>query len=86
MDFSLGPGVVLSLLVVVSGITLFFFLQGRHLERMAMIEAGVDHGEANKRYRSFFEIKLGMLMVGVACGLLFGLLLEKTTGIQEQQV
>lgn len=86
MDFSLGPGVVLSLLVVVSGVTLYFFLKARHLERMAMIEQGMEATEHDKRYRSFLEIKFGMLMVGGACGLLLALLVEKTTGIQEQKV
>lgn len=69
MDF--GPGFVLSTLALVAGLTIFFFLRSRHIERMAMIEKGlVEEGKASFGAKNYLEIKFGMLMAGIGMGLL----------------
>lgn len=80
--FILGPGIVLVALFAVAGYTVYTFIKASHLERMAKIEKGVDPNvpSGNSRY---LELKLGMLMVGVALGLLLAYLLEETLRIDE---
>ncbi len=79
--FIFGPGVVLLALVVSAGYTIYTFITASHLERMAKIEKGMDtDAPANGRY---LELKLGMLMIGIASGLLLAYLLEKTFSIDE---
>ncbi len=80
-DFIFGPGIVLMALVVASGYTIYTFIKASHLERMAKIEKGIDtSAPSNSRY---LEIKLGMLMVGIAFGLLLAYVIEKTLKIDE---
>lgn len=67
----IGPGFVLSALIIVSGLTIFFFLRIRHMERMAMIEKGLlEEGKASFGPSNYLEIKLGMLMAGIGLGLM----------------
>jgi uncharacterized protein YacL len=80
-DFIFGPGIVLMALFVAAGYTIYTFIKASHLERMAKIEKGVDtNAPSNNRY---LELKIGMLMVGIAFGLLLAYLLEKTLKIDE---
>ncbi len=80
-DFVFGPGIVLLALFVVAGYTIYAFIKASHLERMAKIEKGIDtNAPSNGRY---LELKLGMLMVGIAFGLLLAHFIEKTLKIDE---
>lgn len=80
-DFLFGPGIVLIVLFVAAGYTLYTFIRASHLERMAKIEKGIDTNvPAHSRY---LELKLGMLMVGIASGLLLAYLIEKSLKIDE---
>lgn len=81
-NFLFGPGIVLVALFVAAGYTIYTFIKASHLERMAKIEKGIDTNapSANNRY---LELKLGMLMVGIAFGLLLAYFFEKTLKIDE---
>lgn len=80
-DFVFGPGIVLTALFVAAGYTIYTFIKASHLERMAKIEKGIDTNvPSNRRY---LELKLGMLMIGIAFGLLLAYLVEKTLKIDE---
>lgn len=85
MDMMIGPGVVLSLLVVTAGVTLAFYLRSRHLEKMAMIERGLIE-EGNLLANNYLEVKLGMMMLGVGVGLMVGLGFDKVTHFREGEV
>lgn len=80
-EFIFGPGIVLVALFVAAGYTVYTFIKASHLERMAKIEKGIDtNAPSNKQY---LELKLGMLMVGIAFGLLLAYFLEKTLLLDE---
>jgi hypothetical protein len=57
---------------------LFTFLTTRNRERLAMIEKGVDPTNFKPNFNRL-GIKLGLLAVGVALGVLFGQLITHTT-------
>ena len=79
--FIFGPGIVLMALFVAAGYTIYTFIKASHLERMAKIEKGIDTNVPSKN--RYLELKLGMLMVGIAFGLLLAYLIEKTLKIDE---
>ncbi|WP_281540580.1 DUF6249 domain-containing protein [Maribacter aestuarii] len=81
-DFVFGPGVVLVALFVAAGYTIYTFIRASHLERMAKIEKGIPTNVPSNTSR-YLELKLGMLMVGIAFGLLLAYLLEKALKIDE---
>ena len=60
------------LFLSIAGI-MYVFLTTRHAERMAMIEKGADAAlfQSKPQAKSFF-LKIGMLMVGVSIGIVFG--------------
>lgn len=77
----IGPGFVLSTALLTAGLTLYFFIKANHTERMAKIERGLlDDGEPD-RNRSYLEIKMGMLLVGLGMGLMAALGTEKMIAI-----
>ncbi len=79
----LGPGFVLAIACLTAGFTLFYFLKANHTERMAKIARGtLDEGGGN-RYRSYFGIKLGMLMSGIGLGLLLAFAVEHMAAVSE---
>lgn len=79
--FIFGPGIVLLALFVATGYTLYTFIKASHLERMAKIEKGIDTNvPSSSRY---LDLKLGMLMIGIAFGLLLAYLIERTLNIDE---
>lgn len=83
---NLDPGFVLSLALVTAGLTLYFFIKANHTERMAQIERGhFDDGQPPV-HRSFFEVKLGMLLSGLGLGLLFSLGLERLSILTDTDV
>ncbi|MEM9931730.1 MAG: DUF6249 domain-containing protein [Bacteroidota bacterium] len=79
MDF--GPGIVLSLACLTAGLTVYFLVKANHTERMAKIERGLLDGDQPDRHRSYYEIKLGMLLVGLGMGLLLAMSVEKMTAL-----
>lgn len=83
MNLSLGPGVVLCMLVIFAGVSTFAFLKARHIERMAQIEKGL---EINRSTSSFFEVKFGLLFAGIGFGLLFAFFITKMTSISNEGV
>lgn len=79
-DF-LGPGAVLAALFLAAGYTIYTFIKATHLERMAKIEKGIDTA-ASPNQAKFLGLKAGMLMIGIACGILLAYTLEQTTTIK----
>ena len=82
MDFFFGPGMVLMAFIVAAGYTIYAFIKASHIERMAKIEKGIDKN-APSNNSQYLELKLGMLMAGIALGLLLAHLIEKTLKIDE---
>jgi hypothetical protein len=60
--------------------TLYIFLTTRNRERMAMIEKGADP-TIFAGQKSRIGIKIGLLAIGVALGVLFGQLIAHTTSM-----
>lgn len=57
----------------------------RRKERMALIEKGIDAPSFNsKSNRSVFALKLGLLFIGVAVGLLLGSVLAELTTLNDE--
>jgi len=81
MNHFLGPGAVLAALFLAAGYTIYTFIKASHLERMAKIEKGIDT-DATPNQAKFLGLKIGMLMIGVACGILLAYTLEQTTDIK----
>lgn len=81
-DFLFGPGIVLVALFITAGYSIYAFIKASHLERMAKIERGMDTERSSENER-YLEMKLGMLMVGLALGLLLAYLIEKALTIEE---
>jgi hypothetical protein len=79
-DF-LGPGSVLAVLFLATGYTIYTFIKASHLERMAKIEKGICT-EPSTNQTKFLGLKIGMLMIGIACGILLAYALEQTTNIK----
>ncbi len=77
----LGPGAVLAALFLVTGYTVYTFIKASHLERMSKIEKGIDTSASPDKLK-FIGLKIGMLMVGIACGILLAYMLEQTTTIK----
>ena len=63
---------VLILMVIFGGILGIIYLGLRKKERMAMLERGVDASIFYKNDKSDFSLKYGLLLVGVALGILSG--------------
>ena len=79
-DFLIGPGIVMVAVFVAAGYTIYTFIKATHLERMAKIEKGLDTSLPG--HNRYLEIKIGMLMIGVALGLLLAYLIEKLSDIE----
>jgi hypothetical protein len=82
MVWNPGPGIVLTLIVVVVGVTLYTFLKGRHVERMKQLEKGI----APSSGPSYLEIKIGMLLVGIGAGLITAFLVNRLAFLNEEGV
>ncbi|GAB5555276.1 MAG: hypothetical protein Sapg2KO_48670 [Saprospiraceae bacterium] len=48
-NFVLGPGIVLTVLFIAAGYTIYTFIKATHLERMAKIQHGMDTDVFTKR-------------------------------------
>ena len=80
-------GLIISVvLFLVIGLSWYFYLQARTKERLACIEKGLDvmprqRKQENTRKTSF---TIGLFLIGIACGSLFGYFLSEFLAIQKQ--
>ena len=74
MELSVDPGVLLTLLTLVAGITIYTFIKSRHIERMQQLKLGtpLDH-----QTRTYIEVKLGLLFIGIGIGILTAFLVGR---------
>ena len=64
---------------------LYVYLTARNRERMSMIEKGVDPSIfTTKRNYANMTLKFGMLLVGIALGILVGSLIDEYTTLPEE--
>ena len=67
--------------------TLYVYYTTRNRERMALIEKNADpsilKSDSNGSFR-LFPIKLGMMLMGIGLGILFGSILHETTILEEE--
>ncbi len=64
---------------------LYIYITARNRERMSMIDKGVDPSIFTaKRNYSNMTLKFGMLLVGVALGILVGSLIDEYTTLPEE--
>ncbi|MCD4679162.1 MAG: hypothetical protein K8S00_02125 [Bacteroidales bacterium] len=77
---------VLVLLVIFGSIYGIIQLFVRRKERMALIEKGVDASKLNyfKKQTTASSLKYGLLLIGIAVGLLLGDVLSVTTELQQE--
>ena len=74
----------LALFASIFGI-LYVYFTARNKERLSMIEKGVDASMfASKRNYANLTLKFGMLLVGVALGILVGSLIDEYTTLPEE--
>ena len=69
--------VSLSAFATIFGIV-YVFLITRYRERMSMLEKGINPSSFNPKPGTSYTLKLGMLSVGIALGILAGNLLHRT--------
>ncbi len=62
---------------------LYLFFSTRNKERLALIEKGADASLFKTKSKSFPTLRLGMFIVGIGLGILFGNIVEVNTQIQE---
>lgn len=63
----------------------YVYLSTRNRERMSMIEKGVDPSIfTTKRNYANMTLKIGMLAVGVALGILVGSLIDEYTTLEDE--
>ncbi len=74
MNLSIEPGVVLSLITIAAGVTIYAFIKGRHVERMLQLQMGIPIDKVNS---SHFEIKFGLLFIGIGLGILTAFILNQ---------
>lgn len=66
----MNPGIVLFVFIITSGVTFFYYLKMRHLERMSKIENGLEEftdTPPNLVYRNL-SIVLSLIAVGLIGG------------------
>ncbi len=81
MEHFFGAGTVLAVLFGAAGYTVYSFIRATHLERMAKIEKGMDTSACSKQSK-YAALKIGLLMIGIAIGLLLAYILEVNMGIK----
>jgi ABC-type Fe3+-siderophore transport system permease subunit len=63
----------------------YVYITARNKERMAMIEKGADASTfVTKRNYFAMTLKLGMLLVGIAIGILMGSVIDEMTTLPEE--
>lgn len=64
---------------------IYVYLSTRNKERMSMIEKGVDPSTfTTKRNYANMTLKIGMLAIGVALGILVGSLIDEYTTLEDE--
>jgi hypothetical protein len=77
---------VLVLLVIFGAIVAIVYLSIRKKERMAMMEKGVDASMFfTPQKRNSYALKYGLLLIGVALGILIGNILATTTAFMYEK-
>tara|TARA_R110000737_G_scaffold45175_1_gene65349 strand:+ start:99 stop:428 length:330 start_codon:yes stop_codon:yes gene_type:complete len=72
-----GPEVLIPLSLFVSiAITVIFLRKFLNEERLAAIEKGANPDVFKFKSHTSFALKLGLMFIGVGCGILFGGLIE----------
>lgn len=77
MNFTMEPEVVISIIAIVAGVTIFTFIRSRHIERMLQVQMGVPLDDIQ---RSYLEVKLGLLFIGIGIGMLIAFVLNQVFG------
>ncbi len=73
MHLTAEPEVILGLIAIVAGFTIYAFIKSRHLERMQQLQMGTPLQDIHK---SFIEVKLGLLFIGIGIGILTAFILN----------
>ncbi len=78
---------VLVLAVIFGAIVSIVYLNVRRKERMAMLEKGVDASVffTKRNNNNEYSLKYGLLLIGLAVGIMFGNLLANSAPFIEQQ-
>ncbi|MBI9058175.1 MAG: hypothetical protein JEZ01_10440 [Labilibaculum sp.] len=77
---------VVAIISVFGIIPLIVFLVHRHKERKALIEKGMDLSTlvGDKKCSTLESLKYGVLLIGLAIGILIGNILDSYTGLNEE--
>ena len=77
---------IVGIISVFGSIPLIIFLVHRHKERKALIEKGMDLSTlvGDKKCSTLESLKYGILLVGLAIGILVGNILDQYTGLNEE--
>jgi hypothetical protein len=75
---------VLVLLIIFGFIYGIVYLGVRRKERMTMLDRGVDPSVFNEYKPGMAGIRYGLLLIGVAVGILIGNILDATTVLEEE--
>ena len=65
-------------------LVLYLFITTRNKERMALIEKGADANLFKSKSKPFPALKIGMFIVGIGLGILFGNIIAANTTLQEE--
>lgn len=82
-------GVFIPIVTVIGGIVMVLFLRYyENVERMAMIEKGMDPYRARPKSSTHISpsttLRFALLAIGAGLGVLFGNILEKSVGLDEE--
>ncbi|MFA9371953.1 MAG: DUF6249 domain-containing protein [Labilibaculum antarcticum] len=77
---------VVAIISVFGLVPLIVFLVHRHKERQALIERGLDMSllVGEKKCSTLQSLKYGILLIGLAIGILIGNILDAYTGLNEE--
>lgn len=84
-----GTGMFIGLITIIAFFTTimgstYYYIRTRNMERMALIEKGVDLSAFYKKPSTGnTALKYGILLIGLAFGLLFGYLLTRINLVEE---
>ncbi|OQY05889.1 MAG: hypothetical protein B6I20_00285 [Bacteroidetes bacterium 4572_117] len=62
---------------------LYLFFSTRNKERLALIEKGADANLFKSKLRPFPVLKLGMFIIGIGLGILFGNIVAVNSSLEE---
>ena len=76
-----GATLTLIILIIVSGLTIYYSIRTRHLERMARIEHGMSDASPSFFNSPFFS--MGIFLVSLGLSLLISYLLSRITSLPD---